>query len=304
MKFVDKIKNMFTEEVEEERPTIKKEVTHVEINTPKIEPESVPVEEKNEEEPKQPEKAAPIFFDDKDFDTLEKPKPKEEKSEKKEEKPSYKDKYKGTPAVEVKQKTFKPSPIISPVYGILDKNYKKEDIEPKTTIPTTVYTDPKDVTIDTVRQKAYGTLEDDIETTMFGIQEEPRHKQKDGLLDDLLLDDDILGENQDIKMSGLDDFDDFEYEEKYKKLDDEEDIESKHGGLEIDEETDYSNEDNLNISEQKHVDESTSMEDDFDLSDDIMNSYQDDEQDNNENISDSDLFDLIDSMYEKSDSDE
>ena len=32
MKLVDKIKNMFTEEVEEEKPVIKKEVMHVEIN--------------------------------------------------------------------------------------------------------------------------------------------------------------------------------------------------------------------------------------------------------------------------------
>ena len=37
MKLVDKIKNMFTEEVEEEKPVIKKEVMHVEINTPKQE---------------------------------------------------------------------------------------------------------------------------------------------------------------------------------------------------------------------------------------------------------------------------
>ena len=26
------------------------------------------------------------------------------------------------------KKAFKPSPVISPVYGILDKNYKKEDV--------------------------------------------------------------------------------------------------------------------------------------------------------------------------------
>ena len=44
MKLVDKIKNMFTEEVEEEKPVIKKEVMHVEINTPK--------QEEIEEEPK------------------------------------------------------------------------------------------------------------------------------------------------------------------------------------------------------------------------------------------------------------
>ena len=71
MKLVDKIKNMFTEEVEEEKPVIKKEVMHVEINTPKQEE----IEEvETFEEPVKEEKPAPIFFDDKDFDALEKPK--------------------------------------------------------------------------------------------------------------------------------------------------------------------------------------------------------------------------------------
>lgn len=33
--------------------------------------------------------------------------------------------------VEEPKKVFKPSPIISPVYGVLDKNYHKEDIVTK-----------------------------------------------------------------------------------------------------------------------------------------------------------------------------
>ena len=60
---------------------------------------------------------------------------------------------------EVKTTKFKPSPIISPVYGILDKNYKKEDLivnsEPK-----------KDIDVDVVRKKAFGTLEEDLEKTL------------------------------------------------------------------------------------------------------------------------------------------
>ena len=61
------------------------------------------------------------------------------------------------------RKIFKPTPIISPVYGILDKNYHKEDIVSRNEVKT-----PELSPIDTVRNKAYGTLEDELENTLFG----------------------------------------------------------------------------------------------------------------------------------------
>ena len=207
MKLVDKIKNMFTEDVEEEGPVIKKEVMHVEINAPEVEEPLQEVEEPIM--PVKEEKPAPIFFDDKDFDVLEKPKV--EKPQHAEEKESFKDKYKTKKQIdEQKPKTFKPSPIISPVYGILDKNYKVDDIETKKVIPTTVYYENHEPTIDEVRKKAYGTLEDDIETTLFG-KEEPEKKYNDDfedkviedeekestLEDDFDLSDDILNSYED-----------------------------------------------------------------------------------------------------------
>ena len=54
-------------------------------------------------------------------------------------------------------KKFKPSPVISPVYGILDKNYTKEDILPRASSDGTL---PKIMDVDKVRQKAFGTLEE------------------------------------------------------------------------------------------------------------------------------------------------
>lgn len=65
-------------------------------------------------------------------------------------------------------KVFKPSPIISPIYGILDKDYKKEEIKEKTIVRETAsdITKSKITTYDTVRRKAYGTLEDDLEDTL------------------------------------------------------------------------------------------------------------------------------------------
>ena len=62
-------------------------------------------------------------------------------------------------------KVFKPSPVISPIYGILDKDYTKEEVVTKKEstykeleTPATKY--------DSVRRKAYGTLEDDLEDTL------------------------------------------------------------------------------------------------------------------------------------------
>ena len=220
MKLVDKIKNMFTEEVEEEKPVIKKEVMHVEINTPKQ-------EEIEEEE-------------------------------------TFKDKYKGKKQLEEqKPKIFKPSPIISPVYGILDKDYTTDESETKKIVPMTVHYEHKELTVDDIRRKAFGTLEDDIETTLFGKEEIPPMHEKKEEPDQEEVTGEIIDEptvEEEKKRDDLEDFDDFEYEK-----------------------------------------EKSSLEDDFDLSDNIMNNYDETEKTNDESISDSDLFDLIDSMYDEGD---
>ncbi len=60
-------------------------------------------------------------------------------------------------------KKFKPSPIISPIYGLLDNEgnkVKEEDSGDK----ISSYND--DVTFDEVRKKAYGSLDEEIENTM------------------------------------------------------------------------------------------------------------------------------------------
>lgn len=74
-----------------------------------------------------------------------------------ERRPSYS--YRETPKEEVRTHKFKPSPVISPVYGILDKNYKKEDILPRASSDGTL---PKVMDVDNVRRKAFGILEEEI----------------------------------------------------------------------------------------------------------------------------------------------
>jgi hypothetical protein len=51
---------------------------------------------------------------------------------------------------------FRPSPIISPIYGILDKNYKKEDVVSKREVRISSSFTRSNVSVDEVRDKAYG----------------------------------------------------------------------------------------------------------------------------------------------------
>ncbi|MDD5888803.1 MAG: hypothetical protein PUC82_04885 [bacterium] len=56
---------------------------------------------------------------------------------------------------------FKPSPIISPIYGILDKNYKKEDVVQKREVRFTSSFAREKLNVDDVREKAFGAVSDD-----------------------------------------------------------------------------------------------------------------------------------------------
>lgn len=61
---------------------------------------------------------------------------------------------------------FRPTPIISPIYGILDQNYKKEEIVDKKEVkPTSSYVSRKNVDLDSVRNKAFGELTQDLGLT-------------------------------------------------------------------------------------------------------------------------------------------
>ena len=55
---------------------------------------------------------------------------------------------------------FKPSPIISPIYGILDKNYKKEEIIPKKEVRLTSAYARENINVDDVREKAFGATKE------------------------------------------------------------------------------------------------------------------------------------------------
>ena len=62
---------------------------------------------------------------------------------------------------------FKASPVISPVYGVLDKNYTKEEVREKTDDNSVLKRPSKKVDFETVRKKAFGNLADEIKDNML-----------------------------------------------------------------------------------------------------------------------------------------
>lgn len=195
MSIFSKIKNVLFEEEEEEIPVITQESIKINEVT-KEEPKKEEVRSFNdidfEEEIKAPErpvtrehiskpveKTSPFQqFDEEEFDriaTINKNRLMERDRRLREEKLSQErqqSRYVGPTEIKEEKhveppKRFTPSPVISPVYGILDKNYKKEDILPRASSDGTL---PKVIDVDSVRKKAFGTLEEDIESINNDIE--------------------------------------------------------------------------------------------------------------------------------------
>lgn len=187
MGLLDKFKNLFTDEVEEDdepvvETPVKSEVMHVEIPGPAPKKEAEPVIEQTRTPlPKVPERRpAPVLFEDKDFDIVDY----KETEPPIEIMPTYESKYsikKTKPEPEVKQ-TFRPTPIISPIYGVLDKNYKKEDI----TSRRNSVSDYNKTSLDEVREKAYGSLEEELAGLNFDLPTEKKEETRSLLEEDLL----------------------------------------------------------------------------------------------------------------------
>ena len=167
MELLEKLKNaLFEEDDEDEVKESKKE--KVKINEDKI-VKKIDVTRTTKEEPKEElpsyglqdfkieeKPKGPIIFDDEDFlsDTKELT---FREIPKKEEKILYGG-YETKELDKTKEK-FHPSPIISPVYGVLDKNYIADENkkgEKKSLDHLFVEERKKEITFDTVREKAYG----------------------------------------------------------------------------------------------------------------------------------------------------
>lgn len=211
---------------------------------------------------------------------------------------------------------FTPSPIISPVFGVLNENYKKEDIVNKT---ETHRSEIGILDLDSVRRKAYGTLEDDLESSMDrkdDFIEEPEVEEDlyddDGIsINDLLVDsqndDETLNEIND-QTSEIELFNvlDTDIDEEKEVLD------SPQEEIELSEETELNNEiempqmstPNLEDDEVKEVPEKKKKNSTRTgrLSDEkVVEEIKEENRDEKESLGEEDLFDLIDSLYDGKD---
>lgn len=205
---------------------------------------------------------------------------------------------------------FKASPVISPVYGILDKNYTKEEVKERLDDNISMKRPSKKVDFETVRKKAFGNLADDIKDNLLCENCELYKEVKkisalseDDLLYDMTVDDD---NEKDVTIEkAYDDYEEFgvAYEPKNEsknnndvKLNDEE-LAEESENIKND-----SNENESFSSLELKIDKN--IVDDEEYTEDLI------EQDNKEDLPsrtekrkeekvDDDFFELIDSMYKE-----
>lgn len=223
MKLLEKLKNTFFEEeyveveADEDRPEpVAKKVEVREIKKeekPQVKVEEKPVinfnidveeEEVLEEKPVKP----PVTYSDRELVKKNNKMPyfeeadfvsQKPKSEIKEEKPRkiygeeidrvhnsiYVENVKHNQPYEAPIKgAFQPTPIISPIYGVLDKNYRKEEVIDKKDRPSS-YVSRRNADLDSIRKKAYGDI------SIMGDEKPPVEEEikEDPLLYDMMVDD-------------------------------------------------------------------------------------------------------------------
>ena len=93
----------------------------------------------------------------------------------------------GSASRQKEKKTFHPSPIISPIYGVLDQNYKKDDIVTKKEVRITSSYKSKNIDVDSVREKAYGNSDDIFEEELTSNKQKETPKEEDKETDDFVI---------------------------------------------------------------------------------------------------------------------
>lgn len=181
MGVLNKLKGIFYDEViveepEEEINKVDRIVSRPKREEPKIEKIANDIDEELERKREETKKEEPLFnerelfrsertFNFTEFDDEDELPPKKNELDKEVRVQNNVDIKTSVP----EHRVFKPTPIISPIYGILDKDYKKEEIKQKTEKSVSDPMTIKVTNYDNVRRKAYGTLEDELEDTLNSI---------------------------------------------------------------------------------------------------------------------------------------
>ena len=207
--------------------------------------------------------------------------------------------------VKVKQK-FKPTPVISPVYGVLDKNYKKDEVREKSEEHFEMRRPSKKVDFETVRKKAFGNLSDEIKDNLM-CENCELYKEAKRLSeisrDDLLYDMLVEEPKEEVTIEkAYDNYEDFGVA-----------YEPKRETPKVENTTIINNNTEINIAEKIEIEEEvkeTKRIDEFretTLDNEVKNNYELEEEikvpsrqeKKKETKVDEDFFQLIDSMYKE-----
>ncbi len=166
-------------------------------------------------------------------------------------------------------KKFKPSPIISPIYGLLDKDGNKVKTGGNNKENDNY---DKEVSLDVVRRKAYGNLDEELENTMKRLSKKTIEEAEK----------DMEQEEKEITIKE---------EQKAKKV-----LEEKPIVVKEDQDDDDMILPNVNFKEIDVDKERTKK-----LYEKVTNDEdkQNDSEDDDDDTKEQDLFNLIDSMYQK-----
>ena len=207
---------------------------------------------------------------------------------------------------EVREKPkFKPTPVISPVYGVLDKNYKKEEVRERAEEDAPMKRPSKKVDFETVRKKAFGNLTDEIKDNLMcencELYKEVKRItsiSKDDLLYDMMVDEEVKADEPVTIEKAYDNYEDFgvAYEPK------------REVNVVSGDETIINNNTEIHVSEKieiedKNIDDVKLSEVDPQEKIEVLENTElkipSREEKKKENKVDDDFFELIDSMYKE-----
>ena len=205
------------------------------------------------------------------------------------------------PKKEVTEKPkFKPTPVISPVYGVLDKNYRKDEVREKSEENIEMKRPSKTVDFETVRKKAFGNLVDEIKENLMceNCELYKEVKRISSVSTDELLYDMMIDERVDEPLTlekAYDNYEDFGVAYEPKK-----EITRIENNTTI-----INNNTDLVIAEKIEIEE-TNIEDKKEVSREVIKeevtkipSRQEIKSEVKESRVDEDFFELIDSMYKE-----
>lgn len=294
MGLLDKVKGILFDEEEVEIPEIKKE-THKEVKKVNVVEENpikeikIPKDDFSDKDNYKSESTFtfPIDFDDEEDEepvniVREKPKPRTEvvRETRKNETRDYSDFL----SKKEEKKKFKPTPIISPVYGVLDQNYKKEDV----IVKKDILRKPNELTIEEVRKRAFGSLEDELEQNLTSESDNVvKIKEKLEAKRETIIEPkkDVVVEKPVDKKKTIGEL----IEEDSIKLDIPEEVSI------INDNDEYNNNVDEIVEPKNSIDDLLEREEDSVKKEEIVKENDEDEIDDDE----ADLFSLIDSMYEE-----